>query len=56
MIGRANEEVHQISSPETLGNTTVQMMVYVHDIDSHYAHAVRRESNHHDAIAGRLLR
>ena len=40
MIGRANEEVHQISSPETLGNTTVQMMVYVHDIDAHYAHAV----------------
>ena len=40
MIGRANEEVHQISSPETIGNTTVQMMVYVPNIDSHYAHAV----------------
>jgi len=39
MIGRANEEVHQISSPATLGHTTVQMMVYVHDVDSHYAHA-----------------
>ena len=23
-----------------LGNTTVQMMVYVHDVDAHYAHAV----------------
>jgi PhnB protein len=40
MIGRANEEVHRISSPETIGHTTVQMMVYVPNIDSHYAHAV----------------
>jgi uncharacterized glyoxalase superfamily protein PhnB len=40
MIGRANEDVHQISSPRTLGATTVQMMVYVSDVDSHYAHAV----------------
>lgn len=40
MIGRANAEVHQISSPQTVGQTTVQMMVYVRDIDSHYAHAV----------------
>jgi PhnB protein len=40
MIGRANEEVHQISSPQTIGHTTVQMMVYVNGIDSHYAHAV----------------
>jgi len=40
MIGRANEEVHQISSPETIGRTTVQMMVYVPDVDAHYAQAV----------------
>jgi uncharacterized glyoxalase superfamily protein PhnB len=40
MVGRANEEVHQISSPQTMGKTTVQMMVYVHDVDSHYACAV----------------
>ncbi len=40
MIGHANAEIHQIHSPRTIGNTTVQMMVYVHDIDAHYAHAV----------------
>jgi PhnB protein len=40
MIGKANADVHQIHSPSSLGNTTVQMMVYVHDIDAHYAHAV----------------
>jgi PhnB protein len=40
MIGHANEEVHQILSPTTVGGTTVQMMTYVHDIDAHYAHAV----------------
>jgi len=40
MVGRQNEEVHRIHSPRALGNTTVQMMVYVHDIDAHYAHAV----------------
>ncbi len=40
MIGHANAEVHRIHSPHTIGNTTVQMMVYVHDIDAHYAHAV----------------
>jgi uncharacterized glyoxalase superfamily protein PhnB len=40
MVGRANEEVHRISSPESIGKTTVQMMVYVHDIDSHYARAL----------------
>jgi len=39
MIGRANPEIHRIHSPRELGKTTVQMMVYVHDIDSHYAHA-----------------
>jgi PhnB protein len=40
MIGHANEEIHQISSPQTVGKTTVQMMVYVDDIDAQYAHAV----------------
>ena len=40
MIGHANAEIHRIHSPRQLGNTTVQMMVYVHDIDAHYAHAV----------------
>jgi len=40
MIGHANAEVHRIHSPKTIGNTTVQMMVYVHDVDAHYAHAV----------------
>ena len=40
MIGHANAEIHRIHSPRALGNTTVQMMVYVHDIDAHYAHAV----------------
>jgi len=40
MIGRANAEVHRIHSPRTIGNTTVQMMVYVHEIEAHYAHAV----------------
>jgi PhnB protein len=40
MIGHANADVHQIHSPRTIGNTTVQMMVYVHDIDAHLAHAV----------------
>jgi PhnB protein len=40
MIGRANAEVHRIHSPRSLGNTTVQMMVYVPDVDAHFAHAV----------------
>jgi uncharacterized glyoxalase superfamily protein PhnB len=40
MIGHANAEVHQIYSPRDLGNTTVQMMIHVHDVDAHYAHAV----------------
>jgi PhnB protein len=40
MIGHANAEVHRIYSPRAVGNTTVQMMVYVHDVDAHYAHAV----------------
>ncbi|MCU1467572.1 MAG: bleomycin resistance protein [Actinomycetia bacterium] len=40
MIGHANAEIHRIHSPRRLGNTTVQMMVYVRDVDAHYAHAV----------------
>jgi uncharacterized glyoxalase superfamily protein PhnB len=40
MVGHANVEVHRISSPQTVGQTTVQMMVYVHDVDAHYARAV----------------
>jgi len=40
MVGHANAEIHRIYSPRSLGKTTVQMMVYVHDIDAHYAHAV----------------
>jgi uncharacterized glyoxalase superfamily protein PhnB len=40
MIGHANAEIHQIHSPHSVGKTTVQMMVHVHDIDAHYAHAV----------------
>ncbi len=40
MLGRADEEVHQLISPRTAGRTTVQMMVYIDDIDAHYAHAV----------------
>jgi uncharacterized glyoxalase superfamily protein PhnB len=42
MIGRANADVHRIHSPRTIGNTTVQMMVYVNDVDSHYAHALEQ--------------
>jgi uncharacterized glyoxalase superfamily protein PhnB len=45
MIGHANAEIHQIHSPRTIGNTTVQMMVYVHDIDAHYAHAVAEDAD-----------
>lgn len=42
MIGHANVEVHRIHSPRTIGNTTVHMMVYVHDVEAHYAHAVEQ--------------
>ncbi len=45
MIGRANAEIHRIYSPRGLGNTTVQMMVYVHDVDTHYAHAVAENAD-----------
>jgi PhnB protein len=40
MIGHANAEIHRIHSPRTIGNTTVQKMVYVHDVDAHFAHSV----------------
>jgi uncharacterized glyoxalase superfamily protein PhnB len=45
MIGHANEDVHQISSPQTVGKTTVQMMVYVNDIDAQHARAVAEGAN-----------
>jgi PhnB protein len=40
MIGHANPEIHRIHSPLEAGVTTVMMNVYVHNIDTHYAHAV----------------
>jgi len=40
MLGPPNEEVHRIVSPRDAGATTVQMMVYVDDVDAHYARAV----------------
>jgi RNA polymerase sigma factor (sigma-70 family) len=40
MLGHANVDVHRIHSPRDAGLTTVMMNVYVHDIDTHYAHAV----------------
>jgi uncharacterized glyoxalase superfamily protein PhnB len=45
MIGHANAEIHRIYSPRAVGHTTVQMMVYVHDVDAHYAHAVAEGAN-----------
>ncbi len=44
MIGHANVDVHQISSPQTVGGTTVQMMVYVHDVDAQYERAVSEDA------------
>ena len=40
MIGHQNEDVHRIHSPLDTGQTTVMINVGVHDIDSHYAHAL----------------
>ena len=40
MIGHSNHDVHRIRSPRELGHTTAMINVGVHDIDSHYAHAV----------------
>jgi uncharacterized glyoxalase superfamily protein PhnB len=45
MIGRANADVHRIQSPRAIGNTSVQLMVYVEDIDAHYAHAIAEGAN-----------
>jgi len=45
MIGHANTDVHRIHSPRSIGNTTVQMMVYVHDVDAHYAHAMAEQAD-----------
>jgi uncharacterized glyoxalase superfamily protein PhnB len=42
MLGPPNEEIHRIVSPRAAGTTTVQMMVYVDDVDAHYAHAVEQ--------------
>ena len=39
MVGRENADVHRILSPAG-GKASVQIMVRVHDIDEHYAHAV----------------
>ena len=40
MVGRENADVHRILSPAD-GHASVQIMVRVHDIDAHFAHAVR---------------
>jgi uncharacterized glyoxalase superfamily protein PhnB len=45
MLGHANPDVHYIYSPLDAGLTTVMINVYVHDIDSHYAHAVEEGAN-----------
>jgi RNA polymerase sigma-70 factor (ECF subfamily) len=42
MVGHQNADVHHIHSPLDAGLTTVMMMVYVHDIDAHCAHAVEQ--------------
>jgi RNA polymerase sigma-70 factor (ECF subfamily) len=42
MVGHQNADVHHIHSPLDAGLTTVMMMVYVHDIDAHYARAVEQ--------------
>ncbi len=39
MVGQENADVHRILSPVD-GRASVQIMVNVHDIDAHYAHAV----------------
>ncbi|MEM9515553.1 MAG: VOC family protein [Actinomycetota bacterium] len=45
MVGHASEDVHQISSPTAVGNSTVQMMIRVQNVDAHYEHAVARGAN-----------
>lgn len=43
MLGRATDaarDTHHLYSPRDAGHATVMMMVAVHDIDAHYAHAV----------------
>jgi uncharacterized glyoxalase superfamily protein PhnB len=40
MLGHTNADVHRIHSPLEAGLTTAILHVYVHDIDTHYAHAV----------------
>jgi uncharacterized glyoxalase superfamily protein PhnB len=45
MVGHANTDVHLIHSPLDVGLTTVMMMVYVDDVDTHYAQAVAEGAN-----------
>ena len=40
MVSHANEDVHLIHSPLDAGLTTVILHVYVHDIDTHFQHAI----------------
>ena len=58
MIGRASDaarDVHHLYSPAVVGHATVSIQVLVDDIDAHYAHAVARGRDDHDADRGRLL-
>src|SRR5438270_7177913 len=48
MIGRATaaaRDVHHLYSPTDVGHATVMINVAVHDIDSHYQHAVDQGAN-----------
>jgi len=48
MIGRATpaaRDVHHLYSPADVGHATVMINVGVHDIDSHYQHAVAQGAN-----------
>jgi len=40
MIGHAEHEVHEISSPQETGNRTCMLMIAVDDIDAHFATAL----------------
>lgn len=40
MIRRVDHDTHQVYSPQEVGHATAILNVSVHDIDSHYAHAV----------------
>src|SRR5688572_6294032 len=45
MIGRSGPEHHGLTSPTDAGATTTMMMVYVDDVDAHYARAVAHGAN-----------